>query len=75
MDTGTVLGLTAGYFAAMVGIIALYLPVILLGVVLLIAAGLLQMLLLPFAALVRKLRRRPPVDTDPSWLFNRSSQG
>lgn len=75
MDTGTILGLAAGYVAAMAGIFALYLPVILLIVVLLVAGGLLQLVLLPFIILVRKLRRRPPSDIDPAWLLDRSSQG
>lgn len=74
MDTGTILGLAGGYVAAMAGIFALYLPVITLIVVLLIAGGLLQLVLLPFTVLVKKLRRRPPTDMDPSWVLDRNRQ-
>lgn len=74
MDTGMILGLVGGYIAAMAGIFALYLPVIILIVVLLIAGGLLQLVLLPFIVLVRKLRRRPQADMDPSWVFDRSGR-
>jgi uncharacterized membrane protein (Fun14 family) len=71
MDTGTILGFTAGYFAAIAGIFLLYVPDIILIVALLIAGGVLQLLLLPFALLVKRLRRRPQPDTDPSWLLDR----
>jgi uncharacterized membrane protein (Fun14 family) len=72
MDAGTILGFTAGYFAAIGGIFLLYVPDIVLIVALLIAGGVLQLLLLPFALLVKRLRRRPQQDTDPSWLLDRS---
>ena len=71
MDTGTILGFTAGYVAAMGGIFLLYIPDIILIVALLIVGGLLQLLLLPFALLVRKLRRRTQPETDASWLLDR----
>ncbi|TQJ39688.1 hypothetical protein FBY33_1710 [Arthrobacter sp. SLBN-112] len=72
MDTGTILGYTFGYFAAAAGIFLLYLPDIILFLVLLVVAGVLQLLLLPFSILIRKLRRRPPADVDASWLLDRS---
>lgn len=72
MDAGTILGFTAGYFAAVAGIFFLYLPVILMFIALLIAGGVLQLLLMPFALLIRKLRRRPPPDLDASWLLDQS---
>lgn len=71
MDTGTILSCTAGYLAAMGGVFLLYLPVIVLLVALLIASGLLELLLLPFITLFRRLRRRPEPDMDPSWLLDR----
>jgi len=72
MDTGTILAFTAGYFAAIAGIFLLYAPDIILIVALLIAAGVLQLLLLPLAFLVRKLRRRTRPDDDASWLLDRT---
>ncbi|MEW1812538.1 hypothetical protein AB0284_17760 [Pseudarthrobacter phenanthrenivorans] len=70
MDTGTILAYAGGYIAAMGGVFLLYLPVIALLVALLIAGGILQVLLLPFVALFRRLRRRPEQDLDPSWLLD-----
>ncbi|GAC1376185.1 MAG: hypothetical protein NVSMB43_16210 [Pseudarthrobacter sp.] len=72
MDAGTILGFIAGYFAAIAGIFLLYVPDIILIVALLIAGGVLQLLLLPFALLVKRLRRRPRPDMDPSWLLDRT---
>ncbi|MBT2566221.1 hypothetical protein J7I84_06850 [Arthrobacter sp. ISL-85] len=72
MDTGTILGYAAGYIAAMGGVFLLYLPVIILLVALLIAGGLLELLLLPFIALFKRLRRRPEPDLDPSWFLDRN---
>ncbi|MDQ0693169.1 hypothetical protein [Arthrobacter sp. W4I7] len=60
------------YFAAIAGIFLLYVPDIILIVALLIAGGVLQLLLLPFALLVKRLRRRSQPDTDASWLLDRS---
>lgn len=70
MDAGTILGFAAGYVAVVAGIFFLYLPVIILFIALLIAGGVLQLLLMPFAMLIRKLRRRPPADLDASWLLD-----
>jgi uncharacterized membrane protein (Fun14 family) len=72
MDAGTILGFIFGYFAAMAGIFLLYVPDIILFVALLIAGGVLQLLLLPFALLIRRIRRRPQPDTDASWLLDRT---
>ncbi|MDP9887664.1 hypothetical protein [Pseudarthrobacter enclensis] len=70
MDTGTILGYAASYIAAMGGIFLLYLPVIVLLVALLIAGGVLQLVLLPFIALVKRFRHRPAPDLDASWLLD-----
>lgn len=73
MDAGTILGLSVGYLAALFCIFLLYLPDLILVVALLIAAGILQLLLLPFALLIRKLHRttkRP--DTDNAWILSPS---
>ncbi len=75
MDTGTILAFTFGYFATIAGIFVLYLPALILVVALLIAGGVLQLLLLPFVVLVRRLRRRPQAETDPSWLLDRGGDG
>ena len=69
MDTGTIFGFIAGYFAAIAGVFLLYLPDILLLVALLLAGGMLQ--LLPFAILVRRLRHRPEAQVDSAWLLER----
>ncbi|WP_324645083.1 hypothetical protein [Pseudarthrobacter sp. LT1] len=71
MDTGTILSYTAGYIAAMGGVFLLYLPVIVLLVALLISGGVLQLLLLPFIALVKRLRHQPAPDMDASWFLDR----
>ena len=60
MDSGTILGFMAGYIATLAGVFLLYLPVLALFVALLVAAGVLQLLLLPIAILVRRLRRTTP---------------
>lgn len=71
MDPGTILGFSTGYLAALIGIFLLYLPYLVLLVALLIAAGILQLLLLPFALLIRKLRRTKPRSVpDSSWILN-----
>ena len=70
MDSGTILGFMAGYIATLAGVFLLYLPVLALFVALLVAAGVLQLLLLPIAILVRRLRRTPSTsDTDGSWIL------
>jgi uncharacterized membrane protein (Fun14 family) len=66
MDAGTILGFIFGYFAAIAGIFLLYVPDIVMLLVLLVVAGVLQLLLLPFAFLIRRLRRRQQTDTDAS---------
>lgn len=72
MDAGTILGLSVGYLAALGGVFLLYLPDLVLAVALLIAAGVLRLLSLPFALLFRKLRRAGPrQDPDSSWVLNR----
>lgn len=72
MDSGTILGFMAGYIATLAGVFLLYLPVLALFVALLVAAGVLQLLLLPIAILVRRLRRTPSTsDTDGSWILGR----
>lgn len=71
MDTRTTLGFIAGYFAAIAGVFLLYLPDILLLVALLLADGMLQLLLLPFAILVRRLRHLPEAQVDSAWLLER----
>jgi uncharacterized membrane protein (Fun14 family) len=74
MDAGTILGFSFGYVAAMAGIFLLYVPDIILVVFLLIAGGVLQLLVLPFALLLRRLRRRPEQDTDALWLLDRTQR-
>jgi uncharacterized membrane protein (Fun14 family) len=74
MDAGTILGFRFGYVAAMAGIFLLYVPDIILVVFLLIAGGVLQLLVLPFALLLRRLRRRPEQDTDALWLLDRTQR-
>ncbi|GGH92146.1 hypothetical protein ACFFGR_04635 [Arthrobacter liuii] len=70
MDAGTVLGFIGGYVATIAGVFLLYLPVLALFVALLVAAGVLQLLLLPFVILLRKVRRsRPGPDTENSWML------
>lgn len=71
MDTGTILSYTPGYIAAMGGVFVLYLPVIVSLIALLIAVGVLQLVLLPFIALVKRLRHRPAQDMDASWFLDR----
>jgi hypothetical protein len=71
MDTGTIIGYAAGYVAAMGGAFLLFLPVIVLLTALLIAGGVLQLLLLPFIALFKKLRRGQQHNPDPSWFLER----
>jgi hypothetical protein len=56
MDSGTILGFISGYFATGAGVFLLYLPLFVPFVALLVAAGVLQLLLLPFVILIRKLR-------------------
>ncbi|MFF1254469.1 hypothetical protein ACFVYC_18515 [Pseudarthrobacter sp. NPDC058329] len=70
MNAETIFGFSIGYLAVLVGIFLLYLPYLFLLLLLLIAAGILHLLLLPFALLVRKLRRTEPQPTpDSSWIL------
>ncbi|MEE9094955.1 hypothetical protein [Pseudarthrobacter phenanthrenivorans] len=72
MDAGSVLGFMAGYVATLAGVFLLYLPVLALFVALLVAAGVVQLLLLPFIILFRRLRRPGNErDADGSWILGR----
>lgn len=72
MDAGTVLGFIVGYIATLVGVFLLYLPVLALFAALLVAAGVVQLLLLPFIILIHKARRpKPAPDSDGSWILGR----
>ncbi|MGF9648887.1 hypothetical protein AAIH32_12980 [Pseudarthrobacter oxydans] len=72
MNAETIFGFSMGYLAALVGIFVIYLPYLVLFVLLLIAAGILQLLLLPFTLLVRNLRHIKPRPTqDSSWILDR----
>ena len=70
MDAGTILGLIVGYLATITGVFLLYAPMIVMVLALLVVAGVLQLLLMPFVLLIRRLRRRSQADTDPSWLLD-----
>ena len=70
MNAETIFGFSVVYLAALVGIFLIYLPYLILFVLLLIAAGILHLLLLPFALLIRKLRRTKLRSTqDSSWIL------
>lgn len=70
MNAETIFGFSIGYLAVLVAIFLIYLPYLILLVLLLIAAGILHLLLLPFALLIRKLRRTKPRQTqDSSWIL------
>ncbi|WP_181365057.1 hypothetical protein [Arthrobacter sp. HMWF013] len=72
MNAETILGFSVGYLAVLVGIFLINLPYVILFVLLLIAAGILQLLLLPLALLIRKLRRTKTRSTqDSSWILDR----
>jgi hypothetical protein len=70
MDPGVVLALVGGYIAAAIGVFLLYSPVLFLVVGLLLTAGLLQLLALPFIVLIRKLRHKHEPPQDTSWLLH-----
>lgn len=75
MNAETIFGFSIGYLAALIGIFLIYLPYIILLVLLLIGAGVLQLLLLPFALVVRKLRRaRPRPSQDSAWILDRPNR-
>jgi hypothetical protein len=70
LNAETIFGFSLGYLAVLVGIFLIYLPYLILFVLLLIASGILYLLLLPFALLVRKLQRsRPRPTEDSSWIL------
>lgn len=72
MDAATLLGFIVGYIAATAGVFLLYSPVIALFVALLLAAGVLQLLLLPFIIVIRKMRRpQPEQHSDGGWILRR----
>jgi hypothetical protein len=71
LNAETIFGFSIGYLAAIVGIFVIYLPYLVLFVLLLIAAGILELLLLPFAILVGKLRRTKPRPTHDGWILDR----
>jgi hypothetical protein len=70
MDAQSIFGFVAGYVAAGVAVFLLYLPFLVLFVVLLLAAGVLELIALPFLALFRGLHGRGKSDdsTGGSWL-------
>ena len=71
MDTGTILGFFFGYVATVAGVFLLYSPVLFLVIALLVAAGILKLLLLPLAILIRRIRRsQPERDMDSDWLLS-----
>lgn len=72
MDAQSVLAFIGGYVAAAVMVFLLYLPVLALFVVLLVVAGILQLIALPFILLIRRLRGRESLDSpsDGSWLLH-----
>ena len=75
MDTGMILGFSFGYLATIAGVFLLYSPVIAMVLVLLVAAGILKLLLLPFALLIRRLRRqRQEPDMDGAWILGPSER-
>ena len=69
MDSGMILGFSFGYLVTIAGVFLLYSPVIAMVLVLLVVVGILKAVLLPFAVLIRKLRRRrPEPDMGGTWL-------
>jgi hypothetical protein len=75
MDAGTISGFIMAYVATLAAVFLLYSPIIVLTVALLLAGGVLQLLLLPLAILIRKLKRSEPESTmDGSWLLKDSGQ-
>lgn len=72
MDAQSILTFIGGYVATAVTVFLLYSPVLVLFVVLLIIAGILQLVALPFLVLIRRLRGRGKLDSpsDASWLLH-----
>ena len=71
MDAESVFALISAYVATAVGVFLLYSPVLALFVVLLLAAGVLQLIALPFIMMIRRLRRKKGADSPPdgTWFF------
>lgn len=72
MDAQSVLTFIGGYIATALTVFLLYSPVLVLFVVLLVVAGILQLVALPFLVLIRRLRGRGKLDSpsDASWLLH-----
>ncbi|WAH98226.1 hypothetical protein [Arthrobacter sp. MMS18-M83] len=70
MDAQWMVGFVGGYVAAAATVFLLYLPFLVLLVVLLLAAGFLELVALPFLVLFRRLRGRGKPGSPPggSWL-------
>ncbi|WP_457963444.1 hypothetical protein M1E17_18705 [Arthrobacter sp. D1-29] len=71
MGAESILALIGGYLATAITVFLLYSPVLILVVVLLLIAGILQLIALPFIVLIRRLRGRgkPKSPSDGTWLF------
>ncbi|MDQ0679767.1 hypothetical protein QFZ30_003149 [Arthrobacter pascens] len=71
MGTETILAFLGGYIATAVGVFLLYSPVLVLFAVLLLTAGILQLISLPFIVMIRRLRGRGKSDSpsDGTWLL------
>ena len=72
MGTETILAFLGGYIATAVAVFLLYSPVLVLFAVLLLTAGILQLIALPFIVMIRRLRRRGKSDSpsDGTWLLH-----
>jgi hypothetical protein len=71
MGAESILALIGGYLATAFTVFLLYSPVLILVVVLLLIAGILQLIALPFIVLIRRLRGRGKSESpsDGTWLF------
>ena len=71
MGTETILAFLGGYIATAIAVFLLYSPVLVLFAVLLLTAGILQLIALPFIVMIRRLRRRGKSDSpsDGTWLL------
>lgn len=71
MGTESILALLGGYIATAITVFLLYSPVLILFVVLLLTAGIVQLIALPFIFLIRRLRGRGKSGSpsDGTWLF------
>ncbi len=70
MDTQSILAFIGGYVATAVTVFLLYSPVLVLFLVLLLIAGILQLMALPFILLFRTLRGGGKSDGDSTWLLH-----